>query len=88
MLMMRHCRTLHVHDCRGRRETFTVQEYTLVLEGGLLKEMGTVLRYNYAFSNVVVKFCAILSCLTCLWHLIVSKGYQFLTHSCTYILQY
>jgi len=51
MLMMRHCRTFHVNDCRGRRGTFTVQEYTLVLEGGQLKEMRTVLRYNYAFSN-------------------------------------
>jgi len=28
-----------------------VQEYTLVLERGQLKEMRTVLRYNYAFSN-------------------------------------
>jgi len=65
MLKMRHCRTLHVNDCRGRRGTFTVQDYTLVLEGGLLKGMGTVLRYNYAFSSVVVKFCAIFTCLTC-----------------------
>jgi hypothetical protein len=63
--MMRHCRTLHVNDYRGRRGIFTVQEYTLVLEGGLLKEMGTVLRYYYAFSNVVVKFCAVFTCLTC-----------------------
>jgi len=69
MLMMRQCITLNVHDCcRGRRGTFTVQEYTLVLEGELLKEMGIVLRFNYAFSNVVVKFCAILSCFTCQWH--------------------
>jgi len=68
MLMMKHCRTLRVHDCRGRRGTFTVQEYILVLEGGLLKEIGAVLRYNYAFNNVVMKFCAILSCWTCQWH--------------------
>jgi hypothetical protein len=65
MVMMRHCRTLCVSDCRGRRGTFTVQEYTLVLEGGLLKEMGTVLRYNYAYRGTVAKFCAIFTCLTC-----------------------
>lgn len=65
MVIMRHCRTLHVNDFRGRRGSFSVLECILVLEGGLLMAVGTVLRHNHAFSNVVVRFCAIFTCLAC-----------------------
>jgi len=51
-----------VQDYSAKHDLYNM---TLVLEGGLLKEMGTVLRYNCAFSNVVVKFCAIFTFLTC-----------------------
>jgi len=51
-------------------------EYLLLFKGGgrLLTEIETALKSNCALSNVVVKFCAILSCPACEQHEIKKKG--------------
>jgi len=59
--MIRPCRMLCAVCCRGRRATLTGSRYSLLFEGErrMLRKMETVVRSNYTFSCVVLKFCEI-----------------------------
>lgn len=50
----RHRRMLCADDLRGRRMTFTGQECVLLFRGGRRLKMGTILKNNCAFSNVIL----------------------------------
>jgi hypothetical protein len=47
-------RMLCADDFRGRRVTFTGQECVLLFRGGRRLKMGTILKNNCAFSNVIL----------------------------------
>ena len=49
----RHSRLLCADNFRGRRATFTGQECVLLFRGGRRLKMGTILKNNRAFSNVI-----------------------------------
>jgi len=59
----RHRRMLRADDLRGRRVNFTGQECMLLFGGGRRLKMGTILKNNCAFSNVILnstKFLCVL----------------------------
>jgi len=50
----RHRRMLYADDLRGIRVNFTRQECMLLFSGGRRLKMGTILKNNCAFSNVIL----------------------------------
>jgi len=59
---MRHCRLPYTEEVQGT-------EYMLLFKGGRrLDKYGGCIENNTAFSNVVVKFWEIFTCLTCKFH--------------------
>jgi hypothetical protein len=67
-LVTMHCGIPWASDCTGGRE-LTAKKYMLLFTGGRrpLAMIQTALKNNCAFSNAVVSFCEMFTCLTCQW---------------------
>ena len=77
MPMIRQCRMPYVSGCRRGTGTLTGGEYRLLFNDGRMSTKETTLNGNYAFSNTLVKFCGILTCIICRQHEIKNRGINF-----------
>jgi hypothetical protein len=76
--MMRYCRLPYTEEVWGT-------EYVLFFKGGRrLDKHGGCIENNTAFSDVVVIFCEIFTCLTCKFHEFEKKE-ALIFDKCTYI---
>jgi hypothetical protein len=78
MPMTRHCiMPYYVSDSRRGTGTLNGGENRLLFNDGRMLTKETTLNGNYAFSNTVVKFCGIFTCVICKQHEIKNKDIIF-----------